>query len=322
MPLPDITFDSSPLAAELLASARALPDDLPPVCLLLPPQDRSDAQIRPANPTGLHAALLRATLGRFSGLRPEDPCGAVDGLVWTDAAGARIAGEVTVHDLLRMGAVHFPEGPLPVPGARVAPDRLVDCETGFGPRRLHAILRLAAACGDRHGLDLLLQPETASVLVVPEDMIASTAWVLTHVARIARPVRGTRHPDAPLRLLVLRGGGGDGAALEQALAERSRLVILTPGPLPDWPARLTPPDWLGLPPVDAALIARQIAATWPGVAWGDAEAGASDPDRPRERTPPPDETLARLTATDIAAVFASPGPVQALREIDRRLRIA
>ena len=315
------------LTSTFLATARALPAGLPPPMALQPPAAQRGTAIRLHPATPLRTALARATLGKVKGLTPEDPSWPVDGFAWTEATGLPLPGTVTTHDLLSIGTVHFPEGPVPVPGAwgSTVPTPLDDGETGVSPLRLHAALRLAAACGDREGLDLLLQPVSASVLVVPEDLIAPVAWVLTHVARITREVRETGHPGAPLRLLVLRGGAGDAAALRQALAERTRLVILTPGPLPAWPEGVAPPDWLGLPPTDAALIGRQIAATWPGEAWGDDDPGWSEPDLEDvvdedwliERTLPPEADLATLTAADIRVAFAAPDPAAVLHALNR-----
>ena len=315
------------LGARLLDIARALPAPVP-APRALPSEARPGVALRLADPAPLRTAVTRATLGRVNGLRPEDPAWPVDGFTWIDADGAPVPGEVTTHDLLSVGEVQFPTGPVPVPGAWPSPGPAPLARDGarLDPVRVHAILRLAAACRDRQGLDYLLQPEAASVLVLDEDMVAPVAWVLTHVARITRALPGGR-AERPLRLLVLRGGAANAAVLASALAEDARLVVLATGPLPDWPAGITPPDWLGLPPIDGALISRQIAVTWPGVPWGrdDPEAtaalpdGLPDADWLMEWPLPPDEPLARLTAADIAAAFSTACPAHALHEINRRL---
>ena len=313
------------LSITLLGIARGLPPDLPPPMVLQPPPDQPGAAIQLRYSTPLRRSFGRMALGNVSGLTPDDPSFPVDGFVWLDAEGVPLDAQITTHDLLAVGTVLFPEGPVPVPGAFDAPGLLplLDGETGLGPLRLHTLLRLAAACGDREGLDLLLQPASASVLVVPEDLIATTAWALTHVARVTHPVRGTVHPDTPLRLLVLRGGGGDGAALARALAEETRLIVLTTGALPDWPKGVEPPDWLGLPPIDGALIERQIGEVWPDAV------PEAEPDDAEEvdiadwvfsNRLPPDEGLARLTATDLAAAFSESTPEAVRHALHRRVR--
>ena len=322
---------STALGTTLIRIAHQLPTELPPPLAIQPPADRPGVAIRLATPTPLRTAVTRATLGRLDGLRPEDPAWPMDHFTWVDVTGAPVPGEVTTHDLLDLGIVHFPDGPVAVPGAwhQTALGTLDDGETGLSPIRLHTLLRLASSCLDWRGLDFLLQPDSASVFVVDEDMIASTAWALTHVARTTRALTCGR-PDLPLRLLVLRGGGGDAAALEEALAERTRLVILTPTEIADWPTDLAPPDYLWMVPADREMIARQIATTWPGEVWGEEDPASFDPEHDDlpdadwlfERMLPSDEGLARLAATDIAAAFATSCPANALHELNRRVLAA
>ena len=315
------------LSTTLLGIGRGLPPDLPPPMALQPPPDQPGSAIRLRHSTPLRRSFGRMALGNVSGLTPDDASWPVDGFVWLDAEGVPLDAEVTTHDLLAVGTVLFPEGSVPVPGAFGTPGLLPleDGETGLGPLRLHTLLRLAAACGDREGMDLLLQPASASVLVVPEDLIATTAWALIHVARVTHPVRGTGQADAPLRLLVLRGGGGDGAALSRALTEETRLVVLTTGALPEWPEGVELPDWLGLPPIDGALIERQIAELWPDAV------PETEPDDPEEvdiadwvfsNRLPPDAGLARLAATDLAAAFSEPTPEAVRHALHRLVRLS
>ena len=325
IPFPNTTA----LGTTLLGIARRLPTTLPLPKVIQPPAHQPGVAIRLAEPTPLRTAMTRATLGRFNGLRPEDPAWPTDTFCWIDATGAPVPGKVTTHDLLAIGVVHFPDGPVAVPGAweLSAPRPLDDGESGPSPIRLHTLLRLAASCRDWRGLDDLLQPETASILVVDADMIASTAWALTHVARITRLRPGGRG-DQPLRLLVLRGGAGDAAALAQAFAEKARLVVLTPNESLDWPEGLPPPTRVRMVPADRALISRQIDAMWPGVPWGKDDPQALDPlelpdmDWIFERELPTDESLARLTAADIAAALAESSPANALHALNRRVLAA
>ena len=325
IPFPNTTA----LGTTLLGIARALPTDPPLPVAIQPAADQAGVAIRLASEGSLRTALTRATLGRFAGIRPEDPAWPTDNFCWIDATGARVPGEVTTHDLLSIGVVHFPDGPVAVPGAWdwPAPAPLADGEAGLSPIRLHTLLRLAASCSDWRGLDDLLQPETASVLVVDADMIASTAWALTHVARITR-ARPDGRADQPLRLLVLRGGCGDAAALAKAHAEGARLVVLTTDESLDWPEGLPPPDRVRMVPVDRALVSRQIDAMWPGVPWGKDDLGTLDPgelpdmDWILERELPTDESLARLTTADIADAFAESSPANALHALNRRVLAA
>ncbi|PYE80864.1 hypothetical protein [Pseudoroseicyclus aestuarii] len=294
-----------PLAEALAATAMALPADLPPPPALQPPPDQPGAAIRLVARSPLHRALARSVLGATARLSPNAPSFPVSSaFAWIDAAGAIVPGAVTEGDLCRIGTVQFPEGPVAVPGAwpPSGPEPLDDGEVGFGPLRATALLRLAMAAVDQQGIDLLLRPEPASILVLPADLIAPTAWVLTHAARASGDT------EAPLRLLMLPGGGGDAAALDRALLEDGRLLILAAGPVPPWPEDVPPPDWLGLPPLDAALLAAQFRLTWPDEA-GPCEAGL-----------PPDASLARLTAADIALIFRELDPPAALDRLGRLMR--
>ena len=317
------------LGTKLLKIARQLPATLPPPVAIQPPTVRPGVAISLAGGGPLRTALTRSTLGRFAGVRPQDPAWPTDTFTWIDAIGAPAGGEVTTHDLLALGVVHFPDGPVAVPGAWdwSAPTLLDDGETGPSPIRQHTLLRLAASCRDWRGLDDLLQPETASVLVVDADMVASTAWALTYVARVTRARPGGR-ADRPLRLLVLRGGGEDAAALAEALAEETRLVVLTTNESLNWPEGLPPPERVRMVPADRALISRQIDAMWPGVPWGKDDPQALDPlelpdmDWIFERELPTDESLARLTAADIAAALAESSPANALHALNRRVLAA
>ena len=316
-----------PLADDLLAQARTLPDNLPPPTALQPDPRQPGAAIHVVTPSPVRRAKAQITMGAARGHIEFDefsPLGPP--FAWTDASGTIVPGEVTPHDLLSVGVVQFPDGARRVPGAWEAPGAtpLDDGGTGLTPLRLHALLRLSAACIDQAGLDMLLQPRVASVLVVPEDLIAAVAWAILHVARVSRSLPDVPGLDRPLRLLVLRGGGGDRAALAAALAEGARLIILTTGAMPDWPECLEPPDWLGFGPIDESLIDAQFRATWSETAAGDDPQPVDDaPDDIEawvfENTLPPAGGLARLTAEDIATAFSAPTARHARYLINQRV---